>query len=118
MLLFKTGLLPMVPFESEFGKEVTIGCGADLEGDVRWRDVELLEFLTAKAGFENVELGPLVSNNRVDNTYRPEGYEITGYSARASTMIKTYFHNRKSPKQVKISACVQPSFSLANLPPE
>jgi hypothetical protein len=118
MLLMKTHLLPMVDTKPELGKELTLGAGVDLEGDVRWSDVELLEFITQRAGFTSVEIGPLVSNTRADKTYKPETLELTGYSPRAFTMIETFKKRNIGEKPPKISASVQPSFSLMNLPHE
>lgn len=118
MLLMKAHLLPMIDTKPELGKELTLGAGVDLEGDVRWCDVELLEFITQRAGFTSVEIGPLVSNSRADKIYKPEALELTGYSPRAFTMIETYRKKKEGQNLPKISASVQPSFALVNLPHE
>lgn len=74
--------------------------------------------MTQKAGFTSVEIGPIVSNNRVDSIYKPADLEATGYSARASTMMSTFEGRKMGQKKTVLFASVQPSFSLVNLPPE
>lgn len=108
----------MVPFQSEFGKEVTLGGGFDLEGDVNKADAELLEFVTTKVGFSSVEVGPLTSNKRIDYVYKPEQLEATGFSVRALTMIRTFKGLHDEENKVFVSALVQPSYGLVNLSTE
>lgn len=108
----------MVPFQSEFGQEVTLGAGFDLEGDVSSADSELLEFASGKVGFRSVEIGPLTSNKRIDSTYKPDGLEATGYSLKALTMIRSFKQLYDQEDAVRISVSVQPSYALVNLPNE
>lgn len=108
----------MMAYDCIFGKEVGLGAGFDVEGDVQCCNIELIELVVTKVGFDSLELGPVTSNQRLDNAYKPGNLTLTGSSISGFLSAKSHSDNKSKKRPRRLSVAVHPSFGLINLPVE